>query len=296
MRRGHRTAAALGVCALLLAGCAGDGGDATETEREGEAVRQNPVAQAAQRTLETGSARVSYDASFEGAEGAYSFSAEGAVDYGAFLTQLDYDMSNLPGSGSEDVGVIIDGATVLVRFPEDSRDVQLPEGKEWVRIPPPPEPEGGEEAPPPQFELAGVQQDPTQFLRYLQTGAIDVQREEFTEEVRGTMTRIYTALIDLDRVLEHGGADLGDDEEQREAARRNLQGLQARLGGSPLPVTVNIGEDGLVRRLLLTFDLQQPGSGGAISALTTTEYYDFGADVGIQPPPEEQVIDAADVE
>ena len=293
------TTAALAL-ALALAGCGGDGdGAAPEGDAEGQAVRQNPVAQAAQRTLEQGTARIAYDAAFEGVEGSYSFNAEGAVDYAQHRTRLDYDMTNLPGTGNEDVDVFIDGPTVLVRFPEDSPDVKLPEGKEWVRIPPPAEPEGGdegEEQPPPEFDLAGVQQDPTQFLRYLQTGAIDVQEEDFREEVRGTQTRTYTALIDLGRVLEHGAADLGGDDEHRKRARRTVEGLQVQLAGNPLPVTVSIDEEGLVRRLLITFDLKPPGGGGTISALTTTEYYDFGADVDVEPPPDETIIDAADVE
>jgi hypothetical protein len=305
---------ALLLAALLLAGCGGNG-DAEAEEQDGNGVTQtetgdgngdddgvrdvepetNEVTQAAEATTEAGSANMTYEALFEGAEGSYSFTADGQVDYESQQSRLEYDMSNLPGMGAEDVEVRFDGPTVFVRFPDGPPDMELPEGKDWIRVPPPEVPEEEEEAPAAALDLGGVQQDPTQFVRFLVTGATDVQ-EEGTEEVRGEQTTVYTALIDLDRVRAGGGRGFGDDEAGQAAGLRAAEALRAQLGGVGVPVTVNVDGEGRIVRLLLSFDLQTGAAGGAVSALTTTEYYDFGTDVDVAPPPEEQVIDAADVE
>lgn len=273
--------------AALLTGCAGDGEDEPVVE-------ENPVAEAAAATVEQGTAAVAHEASFEGPEGPYSFSAEGEVEFATFRSRLDYDLSGVP-DGGDDAEVRIDRATVFVHFPEGSQDVQLPEGREWVRLPPPvvPDEEGAELEQQP-VDVGGIQQDPTMFLRYLQTGATDVQREG-TEQVRGEQTTIYTALLDLDRVAESGGGGIGADEAQQAAALRGVEALREQLDGVPIPVTVNVDAEGRIRRLLLSLDVVASG-GERVSALTTTDYFDFGEDVDVAPPPEEQVIDAADVE
>ncbi len=284
-------AAALSL-ALAGAGCDGNG-DGETGVRKVEA--SNPVATAAAKTLEAGSARVFYDALFEGAaQGQFAYTAEGEVDYDAFRAHLVYDLTSLPQTGSERAEVSIDGPEVYVRFPGGSSNVELPAGKEWVRISPPAEAATGQAEPLPP-ELDAVRQDPALFLRYLVSGAKDVLKEQGTEDVRGVTANIYTALLDLDRVLERGVEDLGADEEQRTRARRVAEGIKTQLGDTPIPVTVNVDEEGLVRRVLMTFDRQTGPRGQFVSALTTTDYVDFGAAVEIEPPPAERVVDSADL-
>jgi hypothetical protein len=293
------------LAALGLAGCGGNGnGDAEQqngngvTEQNGEVeveVETNEVTEAAAATTQAGSARVAYEAMFEGSEGSYAFSADGEVDYASQRSRLDYDMSGLPGHGAEDVEVRFDGPVVFVRFPDGPPDMELPEGKEWIRVPPPEVPEGAEEGPAPALDLAGVQQDPTQFLRFLVTGATDVQ-EEGTEEVRGEQTTVYTVLIDMDHVVAGGGEGFGDGEAERAAGVRSAEAMRVQLGDAEIPATVNVDDEGRIVRLLLSFDLQTGAVGGAVSALTTIEFYDFGAEVQVEPPPEEQVVDVADVQ
>jgi len=291
--RAARLALLLLAVAALAAGCGGDGGGDAE-EQDEAVVEENPVAQAAETTIAEPSASVHLEASFEGPEGPYSFTADGETAFETFRSRLAYDLSNVP-DGGENAEVRIDGQTVFVRFAEGAQGVELPEGKEWVRLPPQvaPDPEAGEEQAQQTVDVGGIQQDPTTFLRYLASGATDVQ-EEGTEEVRGSQTTIYTALIDLDRVVESDGEALGQDEEQRAAALRGAEALRDQLGDPAIPVTVNVDEEGRVVRLLLSLDIV--GSGGArVSALTTTDFFDFGGDVDVAPPPEEQVVDAADV-
>lgn len=291
--------------ALAAVGCAGDGeedGDGAQqtTAGGGEAespaatleIEPNAVTEAADATAAAGTARVTYEAMFQGSEGSYSFSSDGEVDHSSQQSRFDYDMSGLPGMGAENVEVRFDGPTAFVRFPGGPPDVELPEGKDWIRLPPPEAPEE-QNAPTPALDLAGVQQDPTQFLRYLRTGAVDVQ-EEGTEDVRGEPATIYTALLDMNRVVGAGGEGLGEDEEGRAESLRAAEALREQVGDAEIPVTVHVDDEGRIVRVLLSFDLQT-GTAGAVSALTTTEYFDFGTDVQVEPPPEEQVVDAADV-
>ena len=277
--------------ALATAGCDGGNGDG-ETGAQ-DAAASNPIATAAVETLETGSARVFYDALIDSPQGQYSYTAEGEVDYDAFRAHLVFDVASLPQTGSERAEVRFDGQDAYVRFPGGSTNVELPAGKEWVRISPPSDAATDQPArlaP----ELDAVRQDPALFLRYLVSGATAVQREQGTEDVRGVTARIYTALIDLDRVLAAGVEDLGLDEEQRARARRVVEGVKTQLGGGPIPVTVNVDEQGLVRRVLLTFD-RQTAPRQFVSALTTTDYVDFGTAVDLEPPPAGRVVDSADL-
>jgi hypothetical protein len=295
VRRGAPTSAAawaafLGAAVLALAGCGGNG----DGEAEPNDVEDNPVAEAAAATLDAGSAHVAYEANFQGPEGPFQFIAEGDVDFTEARSRLVYDMTDLPGTGQEEVEVRFDGADVFVHFPPEGQDIPLPEGSEWIRVPPPEPQADDEEAQPAELDLGGVQQDPTQFLRYLESGATDVQ-EEGSERVRDEQTTIYTANIDLDQVLEHGFDRFGDDEEEQQAARTRAEVLLEQLGTPIVPVTVNVDAEGLVRRLLLSFDLPVGPRGEPVSVLATTEYYDFGTDVQVEPPPEDLVIDAADV-
>lgn len=307
-RHGIRVAVLVLALATALAGvgCAGDGdedGDgAQQTTVEGSEAEHpaatveaetNAVTEAADATAAARTARVAYEAMFEGAEGSYSFAADGEVDHSAQQSRFDYDMSGLPGMGAENVEVRFDGPTAFVRFPGGPPDVELPEGRDWIRLPPPEAPEEAN-APTPALDLAGVQQDPTQFLRYLRAGAVDVQ-EEGREDVRGEPATIYTALLDMNRVVAAGGQGLAEDEVGRAESLRAAEALRDQVGNAEIPVTVHVDAEGRIVRVLLSFDLQTGTVGGAVSALTTTDYFDFGTDVQVEPPPEGQVVDAADV-
>lgn len=299
--RGARLLLVLVALAFAAGGCAGDDGDSEAAGETGAGngasaeeveVETNPVTEAADAAAAAETARVTYEAMFQGSEGSYSFTADGEVDHSSQQSRFDYDMSGLPGMGAENVEVRFDGPTAFVRFPGGPPDAELPEGRDWIRLPPPEAPEEAS-APTPALDLAGVQQDPTQFLRYLRAGAVDVQ-EEGTEDVRGEPATIYTALLDMNRVVAAGGRGLAEDEEGRAESLRAAEALRDQVGNAEIPVTVHVDDEGRIVRVLLSFDLQTGGA-GAVSALTTTDYFDFGTDVQVEPPPEGQVVDAADV-
>jgi hypothetical protein len=290
-------AAACAAGVLVLVGCGGNDEEALPTDEPtptGEAAEA--VAEAAERTIEAGSARIAYDALFQTGTDSVAFEAEGEVDYGAYRTRFLYDMSNVPVAGAEEVEVLLDGTVAYVRFPQGAPELELPEGREWIRVEAPQPPGAGDEPlVAPRLDLSAMQQDPTQFLHYLRTGATEVI-DEGTDTVRGVETTIYTTLIDLDLVLENGREHLGPDEEQREVAVRWAEELRDQVGGAPVGATVNVDADGLIRRVLISFDVRTGEQGELLSTLTTTDYFDFGADVELEPPPDDGVVDAADVE
>lgn len=111
--------------------------------------------------------------------------------------------------------------------------------------------------------------------------------------MRGVPTTRYRAVVDLRR--EAAGQDAG--------VRRTNEELVKRLGTSKLPVEVWIDEENRVRRYAL--DMSVPMSEGATSQNTSREddelrtrmvieYYDFGATVDVQAPPE-QTMDGSEL-
>ncbi len=88
------------------------------------------------------------------------------------------------------------------------------------------------------------------------------------EDVRGVATTRYRMTVDLSDV--EGAAE---------------EGL-----GETVPTEVWVGEDGLVRRLRQRLRISDAGQRGEVDF--TVEYFDFGVDERIEPPPQDDVISA----
>ena len=131
------------------------------------------------------------------------------------------------------------------------------------------------------FDLKGLQQlnqtDPTQNLRFL-TAASD-SRELGWDQVRGALTKHYALTIDLDR-LAKGNAELG----------RALRQLRA-FTGTKLPAEAWVDEQGLLRKLTLSWSLTKSPD-GPIRMSLSEEFYGFGEAVHVHAPPAGQVTDA----
>lgn len=109
--------------------------------------------------------------------------------------------------------------------------------------------------------------DPTEVLASLGKTAGDVE-EVGQDSVRGADTTHYRTTVDLAGVE---GAD--------------KQGL-----GEKIPTEVWVGEDGLVRRLRQQVPFSNAGQSGEVRF--TIEYFDFGVEERIEPPPEDEVVSA----
>jgi len=267
------------VVALALAGCA---------------AQQSPVtllAAAGTETQDAGSAKFTLKQDFEGGPIAgQGIEATGAVDFAEQRGHLEFDISSLlppgaPVTGDETFRAVFDGPTVYMQLPIPG----LP--TPWVRV------EAGElEGLQGLEQLESFSNDPSQAFAFLQ-GASDDVEEVGTEDVRDVSTTHYRMTIDLQRAAEQAPED----------ARPFLEQQAEVLGTDTLPMEVWLDEEGRVRRQSFTIDLSQvdPAAAGATAApvpseltgtiTTTSEYFDFGSEVVVEIPPEDQVTDLADL-
>jgi hypothetical protein len=132
------------------------------------------------------------------------------------------------------------------------------------------------------------QGDPAATLRYLRTVSDDVEKVG-REDVRGVATTHYRATIDFRRY-----PDLVP-EERREAARRSVARLVELNGGrETVDVEVWVGDDRLVRRMKWEQAMRMPGQSQTIEGSYSTDFYDFGTRVRIDPPPADETKDVTD--
>jgi hypothetical protein len=272
--------AALGIVALAvtLAATACGGGSSgdttvtpTETAPSGSA--QALVAAAGTKTADAGSARMSFTASFRGPTSG-SMTGEGVFD--KRQGHLTLDMSNLSGAGAVVPGgkaeLVFDQLVYYMKLPEGS-GLPLPPGKEWLKL----DLQKLSQSQGLDLEqLAQLNQsDPSQALDFLRGASEDFERVG-TEDVRGVTTTHYKGTIDLTKVSENAPPEIAEQ-------YRKL----AELGPSTkVPMEVWIGDDDLVRRIRFEQALDEN------STMTMEEeFYDFGADVDVTPPPDDQVVD-----
>ena len=252
---------------LLVAGCGGD----VSADLSG-------VAQAAQKTQEVGTAR--FELTFEAGE--TSFTAEGAFDYEAEQTRMTMDLGALGAAlGTKDTTfeAVLDGQTFYMRVPSLTGFIRP--GKPWLKL---------------DLEKLAAQSgtslgqfdqfnyvDPTQALAYLQGAG------EFTEvgkeDVRGVETTHYEGTIDLEEAADK--VPVG----QRGQFERLLEGS----GISELPAEAWIDGDGYLRKLTLSIPTTgyAPLAGGDLTM--TVELFDFGADVDIDVPSDDEVTDLSEL-
>jgi hypothetical protein len=133
---------------------------------------------------------------------------------------------------------------------------------------------------------AAASQNPTDSLdRLAASGDIEKVGDE---DVDGVATTHYRAVVDLDAV--NAKSQVMSDEALAQTKK---------LVGDSYPIDVWIDADGYMRRMNYTIDLAQApdppaglDEGKIVYEITMT---DFGAPIDVQAPPEDQVIDFADL-
>lgn len=240
---------------------------------------QAAVAQAATKYEEAGSSRVSMSATITGVPGGpLTFTGEGEFDQER--GRITMDMSSLgeatAGALTGEMELIIERFVIYMKFPPAISE-QLPGGNSWMRID---LREAGQELGIDLEELMQVQQsDPTQALQYLR-GASDDFEEVGQEEVRGVETTHYRGTIDLRKAAEQ----LPED------ARESFERATELIGTNKLPFDVWIDGDGMARRM--KYEQPLPSGGGETGTMALTmELFDFGVEVDVEPPPDDEVID-----
>lgn len=273
MRGAFALLIAASLAAIGLVGCGG-----SEDLAEGLSP-QAAVAEAATKTADAGSSRVSFTGTMSGIPGG-PFTIAGEGEFDGQRGRMTFDMSDLAaatgGELSGEMEMIMDGFLLYMRFPPELAS-QLPGGKEWIRFD---LKAAGKELGVDFEDLLQFQQaDPTQSLLYLRGASEDFEAVG-SEEVRGVETTHYRGTIDLRKAIEQ----VPDD--QRESFERAFELLEVEK----MPFEVWIDDEGLARRMKYEQPLP-PDSGEQAKMGLTMEMYDFGVEVDVEPPPDNEVID-----
>jgi hypothetical protein len=256
---------------ILLASACGGSTQETASETGASSSAQQAVLQAAAKTKAAKSARISFTGELTGGPASGTISGDGA--FAGRQGRLSMDLSGLGGgqvTGRMDL--VFDGLLFYIKFPP-ALSQRLPAGKTWVK-----------------FDLAKLgERQGIDFEELLQLGGSDPRQSldlmraaspDFAavgdEEVRGVETTHYRGTVDLERLAERLSGKAG------QSYRRIIE----LTGQSSVPVEVWIGEDGLTRRLRYE---QKLGTGTAMEL--TEEFYDFGVEVDVSPPPATEVVD-----
>jgi hypothetical protein len=289
---------------VLLAGC---GGSAGTSVTSAEPISLEQLSQAAATSADASSGRFSFslDMTVPGTTEPFAFSGEGAfdastnraamsIDFSSFAKLLGGMFSGLGGTTADapdfgdaaawKIDALQDGDVVYMRFPVLSSE--LPAGKSWVRL------DVGQALEGQGFDFSELQgmtgNDPRKMLDFLRAASDDIETVG-TEELRGVRTTHYRAtvtLADYDKLV---------PAEKREEFRSMLGEMIEQTGLDEIPVDVWLDELGLVRRFDMSVTATQPGTAESLDATMTFELFDYGKKVDVEPPPADEVVDAADI-
>lgn len=233
---------------------------------------------APQQAREAGSARFELSGSLTDAEtgAVVELAGEGASDYETNTTRMVLDVGEQSPTG-EPIEFIQSGSTFFLAAA--ALGLPLPSDAGWLRL----DLDAlGEQSgiAPPGFEAFGEGADPTTALEALRgtTGELETIGEE---EVRGVDTTHYRTMISRDAAA--AAAETDPDAQQR---------LEDSALPETYPVDVWLGDDGLPRRIQFAPSAE---SGGTETDRFTLEFYDYGEDVMIDVPSDEQVLDLEDL-
>lgn len=268
--------------ALLLAAAAVGGGGC------GGGSSVDPVAQAATATGHVPGARVAGSIQIQTPGRAQSLSMPigGVYAMRAREGTLTVDFSRLAPLAGEKLGSgadarldeVIVWPNIYMRAPFLTK--QLPGGKHWIRLDVVAfsrqllgsDPTG-----------LGAAQDPTQQLQYLRATSGGV-RNLGRERIRGVETTHYSATVDLRKYVDRVPAS------RRRQAEQGIDRIIARTGSSTYPVDVWIDARHLVRRVRQV-QSQKTQTGQVLTLTAAVDFFDFGAEPKVTPPPAGDVVD-----
>jgi hypothetical protein len=255
----------------------------------GDTVAADPVAEAATKTTEAGSSRVEFTMDIEAEGRKFSMRGDGVFDYLRPQGRMTIDLGNL-AELSEGVlvdrpmEVVFDGLVYYMRFPGGLMELGGLADK-WLKIDLAKlDAETG-------VDLGALQQanqNPAQLLQFLRGTSDDID-ELGRESVRGVETSHYRATVDLDEAAEQG-ADLGEfSDEMREQLEAEIERMKLQTGLETVPMDVWLDENDFVRRLRIQLTFPVEGEQAGIDM--KVDFFDFGVDVRVDPPPANETLD-----
>jgi hypothetical protein len=252
---------------LALAACGGDESDGGSGDRAPGEV----LAEAITATQDARTARISSDqvTSAQGQE--ITTNIEGTTDLASGDSEATLELS-VPGQEAQSAELITTGSVAYIEagaFPGAPTDAR------WISID---FQEVGQQM---GINLEAFRQNGAGQLAYLSEVA-DVE-EVGSETVRDTETTHYRFTTDLAALAESGPEELRSSYEQ----------LTQITGADEIPTQVWIDEDNRVRRIVTELDMEQQGQ--EITQQSTIEYYEFGVELDVQPPPEKDTVDITEL-
>lgn len=266
------TLAASLLVAALLAGCGA------------EDISPETLAQAAGKTQGAGTSRIAIKGAVRSpaAPSAVSVEGQGVLDSAAKRGKFDLEVPNPTGGGlggdKIEFDQVIDGFVLYMRSPAFDSLLEAKD-KEWLKI----DLQRASRAL--GIDLGQVSQsggsDPSESLRYLRASG---QVEKVGEEtVRGASTTHYRARVDIGKYPKLLPAG------ERSRAEATAKRLIELNGSSTIPTEVWIDDRGLVRRQRIVTAFPTPQ--GRAKMTQDIELYDFGVEVDVDVPPEDEVLD-----
>jgi len=235
----------------------------------------DPVAQAATKTVNSGSVEVAMSGKVSAAGQEVPLKGEGVFDLKAKRGRLTMTTS-VPGQGDVRVEEIMDGLVLYMR--SSAFAGALPGGKQWLKID---LVAAGRKT---GIDMSQLQQlsgggDPTQFLSYL-AKAGDV-RKVGSEDINGTPTTHYHATIDFEKLAGSAGS-----------AAASVRQVQKLTGQKTMPTDIWIDGSRRVRRQSVAIAVKQPVP---IRVDLTIDFKRFGVPVDVHAPAAADTADAADL-
>jgi len=259
---------------LTLGACGGDdpngGADDGGSSSDGGSPEE-VISAAATATQEAGSARIASEqvTSVQGQE--LTTTLEGSVDLASGDSDSTLELS-LPGQEPQSSQLITKDSIAYI---EAGALPGAPTNTEWISI---------------DFAAVGAQmgvnleafrQNGVGQLAYL--SEVTEIEEVGTETVRDAETTHYRFVTDLAALAENGPEELRPSYEQ----------LIQMTGTEEIPTQVWIDGDDLVRRIVTDFEIEQQGQ--QVTQQSTIEYFDFGVEVDVRPPPEKDTVDITEL-
>ena len=220
----------------------------------------------------------------EGSDGPNSFNVrvDGAADFDKDVSKFTMTMPIFGQMKDRQIG-----PDIYQKMPPWIR-AQLPFEEAWIRWSNDDlagEASGGQSS----EARADTPDEVTSELAYLR-GVSDAVEEVGRDWVRGVPTTHYKADIDLNTAAEQGSPKL----------RETFSEASEGLGTKTLPVETWIDDDGRVRRFTMDVPINSPELSDAgiddARITLTEEIYDYGAPVRVEAPPEDNTVDAEEMQ
>lgn len=220
--------------------------------------------------------------------------ATGVVDYERDRSAVVFEW---PGVEDQPAGTHRTIEIGGVSYSELQAEPAAPPGKRWIRSDDAEVEQWFEESAEPQESEDGwtsyghivfLTADVTPRYRDYLLEVAEEPEQVGSEDVRGVPTTRYGFRLDERRAMRH-------DLEQAGWKPQNVNRAVETVVGTA-EVDVWVDAEGLVRRVVRTESVPQPllADSESILYMTTTEFFDFGVAVDIQPPPEHEVLEWAD--